>query len=64
MLGAGKTTLVGHLVETLDQRRLRVIHIVSTAIEPNDLLRTVAGQLGVDSLGLPRRACWPRSSAR
>ncbi|MET3437838.1 AAA family ATPase [Sphingomonas sp. 1185] len=53
-VGAGKTTLVGHLVETLDPRRLRVIHIVSTAIEPNDLLRTVAGQLGVDSLGLSK----------
>ncbi|MET4896976.1 AAA family ATPase [Sphingomonadaceae bacterium jetA1] len=53
-VGAGKTTLVGHLVETLDTRRLRVIHIVSTAIQPDDLLRSVAEQLGVDSAGLSK----------
>lgn len=55
-VGAGKTTLVGHLVETLETRRLRVLHIVSTAIEPHDLLRVVAGQLGVDAQGLTKAA--------
>lgn len=55
-VGAGKTTLVGHLVETLDTRRLRVLHIVSTAVEPHDLLRVVAGQLGVDAQGLTKAA--------
>ena len=55
-VGAGKTTLVGHLVETLDTRRVRVLNIVSTAIDPDDLLRTVAGQLGVDAQGLSKAA--------
>lgn len=55
-VGAGKTTLVGHLVETLDSRRLRVLHIVSTAVDPDDLLRVVAGQLSVDSHGLSKAA--------
>ncbi|MGE7206216.1 AAA family ATPase [Sphingomonas sp. NPDC019816] len=55
-VGAGKTTLVGHLVETLDTRRVRVLHIVSTAIDPDDLLRVVAGQLGVDAQGLSKAA--------
>ena len=47
-IGAGKTTLVGHLVDTLDRQRLDPIKIVSTAIEADDLLRIVAGQLHVD----------------
>jgi len=47
-IGAGKTTLVGHLVDTLDRQRLDPIKIVSTAIEADDLLRIVAGQLRVD----------------
>ena len=55
-VGAGKTTLVGHLVETLDTRRVRVLHIVSTAIDPDDLLRAVAWQLGVDAQGLSKAA--------
>lgn len=55
-VGAGKTTLVGHLVETVDTRRLRILHIVSTAVEPHDLLRVVAGQLGVDAQGLTKAA--------
>ncbi|QXT37685.1 AAA family ATPase [Sphingomonas sanguinis] len=55
-VGAGKTTLVGHLVETLDTKRLRVLHIVSTAVEPQDLLRVLAGQLGVDAQGLTKAA--------
>lgn len=55
-VGAGKTTLVGHLVETLDTRRLRVLHVVSTAVDPDDLLRVVAGQLGVEAQGLTKAA--------
>lgn len=50
-IGAGKTTLVGHLVDTLDRQRLDPIRIVSTAIEADDLLRIVAGQLGVADAG-------------
>ena len=53
-VGAGKTTLVGHLIETLDPRRLKVLHIVSTAVEPHDLLRVLAEQLNVDAQGLTK----------
>ncbi len=55
-VGAGKTTLVGHLVETLDTKRLRVLHIVSTAVEPQDLLHVLAGQLDVDAQSLSKAA--------
>src|SRR4051812_24221311 len=47
--GTGKTTLLGHLMETLDHERLNVIHIVSTQLEAEGLLRLVAEGLGVDA---------------
>ncbi len=50
-IGAGKTTLVGHLMERIDPTRLNPIKIVSTAIEADDLLRVVAGGLGIDAPG-------------
>ncbi len=53
-IGAGKTTLVGHLMDTIDHQRLNAIKIVSTAIEADDLLRIVATDLGVDPAGLEK----------
>ena len=53
-VGAGKTTLVGHLMDTIDPTRLHVIKIVSTQIEADDLLRMVATGLDVDSAGLTK----------
>ena len=50
-VGAGKTTLVGHLLATIDPTRLNPITIVSTAIEADDLLRVVASGLGIDAPG-------------
>ena len=50
-IGAGKTTLVGHLMARIDPARLNPIKIVSTAIEADDLLRTVATGLEVASEG-------------
>ncbi|MEG3085832.1 ExeA family protein [Sphingomonas sp. PB4P5] len=53
-VGAGKTTLVGHLMATVDRDRLHVIKIVSTQIEADDLLRLVAGGLSVEPDGLTK----------
>jgi general secretion pathway protein A len=53
-IGAGKTTLVGHLVETIDHERLNAIKLVSTAVEADDLLRIVATELKVDPSGLTK----------
>lgn len=50
-IGAGKTTLVGHLMDKIDPANLKVIKIVSTAIEADDLLRIVATGLGIDHAG-------------
>lgn len=51
-IGAGKTTLVGHLMDTIDRERLHAIKIVSTQIEADDLLRMVVEGLGIDHAGL------------
>jgi general secretion pathway protein A len=53
-IGAGKTTLVGHLMDTIDHQSLNAIRLVSTAIEASDLLRIVATALGVDPAGLEK----------
>ena len=53
-VGAGKTTLVGHLMATIDRDRLHVVKLVSTQIEADDLLRIVAGGLGVEKAGLTK----------
>jgi len=53
-IGAGKTTLVGHLMDTIDHQRLNAIRLVSTAIEADDLLRIVATELQVDPAGLTK----------
>lgn len=53
-VGAGKTTLMGHLLDGIDRERLHPISILSTAIEAEDLLRTVAHGLDVDTAGLPK----------
>ena len=51
-IGAGKTTLVGHLMDTIDRERLHAIKLVSTQIEADDLLRMVAVGLDIDPAGM------------
>lgn len=46
-IGAGKTTLVGHLMETIDRNRVNAVKIVSTQVESDDMLRMVAIALGI-----------------
>jgi general secretion pathway protein A len=53
-VGAGKTTLVGHLMATIDRERLLAIRIASTQVEPDDLLRMVANGLDIDSDGMTK----------
>ncbi|HSX54490.1 MAG TPA: AAA family ATPase [Sphingomonas sp.] len=52
--GAGKTTLVGHLMDTIDRERLNVIRIVTTQVQAEDLLHLVAQGLGADTTGLAK----------
>ena len=50
-IGAGKTTLVGHLMATIDSARLHAVQIVSTQVEGDDMLRLVAQQFGLETQG-------------
>jgi putative secretion ATPase (PEP-CTERM system associated) len=46
-IGAGKSTLVGHLMASIDRARLNAISLVSTQVEGDDMLRLVAQGLGI-----------------
>jgi len=48
-IGAGKSTLVAHLMANVDRARLNAISLVSTQVEGDDMLRLVAQGLGVDT---------------
>jgi general secretion pathway protein A len=50
-IGAGKSTLVAHLLVTIDRERLNAIHIASTQVNGDDLLRLVAQGLGIATAG-------------
>ncbi|MCA3255467.1 MAG: AAA family ATPase [Alphaproteobacteria bacterium] len=46
-VGAGKTTLVGHLMETIDKSKLIAARIVTTQLDADNMLRMVASAFGV-----------------
>ena len=51
-IGAGKTTLVGHLMNSIDPARLTAAKLVSTAVSGEALLQLIAEQFGLDWEGL------------
>jgi putative secretion ATPase (PEP-CTERM system associated) len=53
-VGAGKTTLVGHLMAMVDPQRLNALRLVSTQVEGEDMLRLTAQQLGLATEGLAK----------
>ncbi len=55
-IGAGKTTLVGHLMQTIDPARLTAVKIVSTQVEGDDMLRLAAQSFGLHTDGLSKAA--------
>lgn len=62
-IGAGKTTLVGHVMSTIDPQRLTAVKIVSTQVEGDDLLRLVAQQFGITEEALPKAQLLQRIEA-
>jgi putative secretion ATPase (PEP-CTERM system associated) len=50
-VGAGKSTLVAHLLATIDRERLNAVSLVSTQVEGDDMLRLVAQELGLGAGG-------------
>ena len=53
-IGAGKTTLVGHLMDEIDPARTHAISIVSTQVEGDDMLRLAAQSLGLATEGVEK----------
>lgn len=48
-VGAGKTTLVSHLMATIDRERLTAANIVTTALDSKDIVRVVANNFDIDT---------------
>ena len=69
-IGAGKSTLVQHLLTTIDRARRNAISLVSTQVEGDDMLRLVAQGMGIVTGGLAKAQLldaieqWLRGEAR
>lgn len=50
-IGAGKTTLVGHLMASIDPARVNAVKIVTTSVDREDMLRLTAQALGIEIVG-------------
>jgi general secretion pathway protein A len=50
-IGAGKTTLVGHLMASVDPARVHAVRIASTQVDGDDLLRLVAQAMAIATEG-------------
>ena len=53
-VGAGKSTLVAHLLATVDRARLNAISLVSTQVDGDDMLRLAAQGLGIATQGVEK----------
>ncbi len=53
-IGAGKTTLVGHLMATIDKARLTAVRLVSVQVEGDDMLRLAAQGFGLAVDGMAK----------
>ena len=53
-IGSGKTTLVAHLMATVDKARLTVLNIGSTQVDGDDMLRLAAQGLAVPTEGVAK----------
>jgi putative secretion ATPase (PEP-CTERM system associated) len=55
-IGAGKTTLVGHLMATIDKARLTAANIVTTKLDSQDIVRVAANHFDIDTDGMDKSA--------
>jgi putative secretion ATPase (PEP-CTERM system associated) len=63
-IGAGKSTLVAHLMKTIDRERLNAISLVSTQVEGDDMLRLAAQGLGLETGGVAKAQLLDRIEQR
>jgi general secretion pathway protein A len=55
-VGSGKSTLVGHLMQTIDRARLTAATIVTSQLDANDMVQMTAESFGIDTRGLDKAA--------
>ncbi|MBO9580068.1 MAG: general secretion pathway protein, partial [Sphingobium sp.] len=53
-IGAGKTTLVAHLMATIDPKRLTAVKIAASEMDGDTALRLAAHAFGIDTDGADR----------
>ncbi|VAV92122.1 FIG022606: AAA ATPase [hydrothermal vent metagenome] len=53
-VGAGKTTLVSHLMATIDKARLTAANIVTTKLDSQDIVRVAANHFNIDTDNLDK----------
>ena len=53
-VGAGKTTLVSHLMATIDKERLTAANIVTTKLDSEDIVRVAADHFDIDTEGMDK----------
>ncbi|RMG29158.1 MAG: AAA family ATPase [Gammaproteobacteria bacterium] len=53
-VGAGKTTIARALLSSLNPERTRAVQIVSTFLAPDELLRMIAQEFGIETRGLAK----------
>jgi general secretion pathway protein A len=55
-IGAGKSTLVSHLMQTIDKARLTAASIVTSHLDGLDMVHMAARSFGIDTSGLDKSA--------
>ncbi|HWB00710.1 MAG TPA: XrtA/PEP-CTERM system-associated ATPase [Pirellulales bacterium] len=53
-IGTGKTTLLGHLLSQLDSTQYLAAKLVTTQLDPDDMLRMVIAAFGIETSGLDK----------
>ena len=55
-IGAGKSTLVGYLMQSIDRARMTAATIITTQLDAYDLVQMAAEAFGIDTSGLDKAA--------
>lgn len=55
-VGAGKSTLVSHLMQSIDRARMTAATIVTSQLDAHDLVKMAAESFGIDTRGLDKAA--------
>ena len=63
-IGAGKSTLIAHLLATIDRERLTAVSLVSSQVEGDDMLRLAAQGLGLATEGVAKAQLLDRIEQR